>query len=145
MYIKSFRAMLTAARLLLKNRRTLALMLIVYVCLLAATYLFVSTREASVFQLVLTLVVVVVAPALFFLLQVLSVSYPSAPASVRKLSTDCLKLIVVSVPVIAVTILGCLRTEQGPESSHHRHHSALPAGRRGRTTTCHSTLDSRER
>lgn len=105
MYIKSLKAIFTAARLLFKSRRTLALMLIVYACLLTATYLFVSTREATVFQLVLTFVVVAVAPALFFLLQVLSVSYPGAPASVRRLSSDCLKLIVVSVPVIAVTVL----------------------------------------
>lgn len=105
MYIKSFSVMFAAARQLIKNRRTLALMLIAYAGLLAATYLFVSTREATIFQLILTLIVIIVAPALFFVLQVLSVAYPATPTSVKRLSSDCLKLIAVSVPVIAITVL----------------------------------------
>ena len=105
MYIKSFSAIFTALRMLCKSRRTVALMLLVYAGLLAATYLFVSTREATIFQLIVTLIVVVVAPALFFVLQVLSVGYPAAPKPIRRLLSDCLKLIVVSVPVIAVTVL----------------------------------------
>jgi hypothetical protein len=107
-YRKSVSAIFTAVRLLFKNRRTLVLTPIVYAGLLAATCLFVSTREATIAQLILTLIVVIVAPALFFFLQVLSVGYPSAPGSVgpiKRLLSDCLKLIVVSAPVIALTVL----------------------------------------
>ncbi len=76
--------------------------------LLTAVYLFASTREATISQLVLTLVVVIAAPALFFVLQAVSVTYADGPVSdgrIRKLLFDCLRLIVVSVPVIAVTLL----------------------------------------
>jgi hypothetical protein len=105
MYIKSFSAMFSALRLLFKSRRAMALMLTAYAGLIAAVYLFVSTREATISQLILTLVVVVAAPALFFVLQTLSVTYSNGSASIRKLTSDCLKLIVVSLPVIGLTLL----------------------------------------
>lgn len=104
MFKESITAIVTAARTLFKSRRALVLMLLTYAGLLAALYLFVSTREATIGQLVLTMTLVVVAPALFFLLQALSVSYTSSPPS-RGLIRKCFKLIVVSVPVIAVTLL----------------------------------------
>ena len=107
MFIQSIKAIFSALRLLCKSRRVLALLVTVYAALLTAVYLFVSTREATILQLVLTLVLVLVAPALFFLLQAVSVSYANGPTSggIRKASTDSLKLIVVSVPVFALTLL----------------------------------------
>jgi hypothetical protein len=105
MYSKSFGAIFSAARLLFKGRRALGLMLASYAGLLAAVYLFVSTREATIFQLSLTLIVVFAAPALFFVFQTLTVSYPRGSVSGRKVTIDCLKLMVVSLPVIALTLL----------------------------------------
>ena len=103
MYSQSFAAIFSAARLLLRNRRALLLMIAAYAGLLLAIYLFVSTREATIFQLILTLVTVIAAPALFFALQAVSVNYTS-PAS-RGLLKKTLKLIAVSVPLIALTLL----------------------------------------
>ena len=105
MFLQSTKAIFSAVRLLFKSRRAMALMLIAYAGLLTAIYLFVSTREATIPQLILTMTVVVVAPALFFVLQAASVSYTSGPPS-RELISNCLKLVVVSVPVIAITVLG---------------------------------------
>jgi hypothetical protein len=105
MYAKSFIALLSATRSLFSSRRSLALMLAAYSGLLIAIYLFVSTREATIPQLLLTLLAVVAAPALFFVWQALSVNYANQPSSVRKVAIDCLKLIVVSLPVIALTFL----------------------------------------
>lgn len=102
MYSSSITAIISAVRALLSNRRSLLLMLVVYTGLLAAIYLFVSTREATVSQLLLTLITVIVAPALFFILQAAVVSYANGPTS-RGLIKNSLKLIVVSVPVIALT------------------------------------------
>ena len=99
-YSTSINAIISAARLLLRNRRSLLLMLAVYAGLLAAIYLFVSTREATVSQLVLTLVTVVAAPALFFLLQAAIVN----PTS-RGLIKSSVKLLLVTAPVIALTVL----------------------------------------
>jgi hypothetical protein len=97
-------AMFSAARLLFKNRRALALMLAAYTGLLTAIFLFVSTREATIPQLILTMVVAIAAPALFFVLQTVSVSYTNGSPS-SGLIKNSLKLIVVSVPVIALTVL----------------------------------------
>ncbi|HEX6649312.1 MAG TPA: hypothetical protein VF075_07225 [Pyrinomonadaceae bacterium] len=104
MFSKAIRAIVLAARVLFRSRRALALMVVAYAGLLTSIYLFVSTREATISQLVLTMAVAVVAPALFFLLQAASVSYADG-ASIRKLATDGLKFIVVSLPVIGLTVL----------------------------------------
>ena len=107
MYRKSFRAMFSAVRLLLKSPRVLLTLLLVWAGLLTAVYLFASTREATIFQLLLTLVLVIAAPALFFVLQVVSVTYADdrPVGRIRQIAIDCLKLIVVSMPVIALTLL----------------------------------------
>src|SRR6476660_2896432 len=81
MYSRAITAIISAVRVLLSNRRSLLLMLAVYIGLLAAIYLFVSTREATVCQLLLTFITVIVAPALFFVLQAATVSYTSGPVS----------------------------------------------------------------
>src|SRR5215210_5528538 len=108
MYTKSFSAMFSAVRLLFKSRRVLLLLLLVWAGLLTAIYLFASTREATIAQLVLTLVVVIAAPALFFVLQAVSVTYADGSVSggrMKKLVTDCLRLIVVILPVVFITLL----------------------------------------
>ena len=102
MYIKSLRAMLSATRLLFTNRRALALLLTTYCALLVTLYLFVSTREATVSQLLLTLLSIAVAPALFFLIQSISVTY--ATGSLRKVVIVSFKLFMVSLPVLALTV-----------------------------------------
>lgn len=105
MYIKSFSAMFSAVRLLFKSRLVLVMLLLIWAGLLTAVYVFASTREATISQLILTLVVVIAAPALFFVLQAVSITYADGVV-IRKLLFDSLKLIAVSVPVIAVTLLG---------------------------------------
>jgi hypothetical protein len=97
-YSTSLRAIVAAARSLF-GRRSLLLMLAVYAGLLAAIYLFVSTREATVSQLVLTLVTLIGAPALFFVLQAAIIG--PTPRGLMKRSV---KLLVVSVPVVALTV-----------------------------------------
>lgn len=108
MYIKSFSAMFSAMRLLFKSPRVLLLLLVAWAGLLTSVYLFASTREATIPQLLLTLVVVIAAGALFFFLQAVSVTYADGPISVgriRRTVTDCLKLILVSLPVLVMTLL----------------------------------------
>jgi len=100
-YSTSVNAIIAAARSLFRNRRSLVLMLAVYATLIVAIYLFVSTREATVSQLLLTLVTVVAAPALFFVLQAVIVN--SATTS-RDLLKSSVKLLIVSAPVIALTV-----------------------------------------
>lgn len=98
-------AMFSAARLLVKSRRALALILCAYAGLLTLVYLFVSTREATIPQLILTLAVGIAAPVLFFVLQAICASYTSEPLS-KKLIRNCFKVTGVTVPVIGITALG---------------------------------------
>jgi hypothetical protein len=117
MYMKSFSAMFSAATLLIKSRRVLLMLLFAWAGLLASVYLFASTREATISQLLLTLVVVIAAPALFFVLQAVSVTYADGASSggrMRKLVIDCLRLIVVSLPVVAVTLLAVFGLNKVP-------------------------------
>jgi hypothetical protein len=108
MYLNSFSAMFSAVRLLFKSRRALLMLLLAWAGLLTAIYLFASTREATISQLLLTLVVVIAAPALFFVLQAVSVTYAQESFSgnrAKKLMSDCLRLLIATLPVIAVTVL----------------------------------------
>ena len=104
MYLKSLTTIFSAARSLFTNRRALLLIASTYVALLVAMYLFVSTREATIAQLILTFGVIVAAPALFFFLQTLSISYTNGPTA-RRLVTGTLKVIVVTLPLIALTFV----------------------------------------
>ena len=104
MYTRSFSAMFSAVRLLFKSWRVLFVLLLLWAGLLTAVYLFASTREATISQLVLTLVVIIAAPALFFVLQTLSVTYAEGRRE-KRLAIDCLRLVVVSLPVVGVTLL----------------------------------------
>jgi len=83
------------------------MLLLVWAALLTAVYLFASTREATISQLLLTLILTIAAPALFFVLQAVSVTYADdrPVVQVRQIAIDCLKLIVVSLPVIGFTLV----------------------------------------
>jgi hypothetical protein len=96
--------MFSAVRLLFKSWRVLLMLLLLWAGLLTAVYLFASTREATISQLVLTLVVIIAAPALFFVLQALSVTYAEGRGE-KRLAIDCLRLVVVSLPILIVTLL----------------------------------------
>ena len=115
-FLRPMAAMFSAARLLLKSRRALAVIVISYAGLLTAVYLFVSTREATIGQLVLTMVVGIIAPALFFVLQAASVSYTNGPLS-KSLIRNCVKVIAVTVLVTVLTVLavyGLSKVESHP-------------------------------
>jgi hypothetical protein len=106
MYSESIKAGLSAVRMLFNRRWTLPLLVAMYAALLGALYLFVSTREATLTQLALTLGMMLAAPVLFFGMQAVSVSYANgtvATGAIRKIAADGLKLIVVTVPLLVLT------------------------------------------
>lgn len=108
MFSQSIKAALAAVRSLFRNKTTLALVLLLYSGLLVVSYLFVSTREATISQLVLTLAALFFAPALFFALQAVSINYMDSTGALRllkKTAQDSWRLIAVSVPVILLTAL----------------------------------------
>lgn len=105
MFSRAIRAEISAVRLLFGNRFTVLLLVMIYGALLGAGYLFVSTREATIAQLVVTFALLLVTPALFFALQTVSVNYVRGPTTVKKTVYDSLRLIAVSLPLIALTAL----------------------------------------
>lgn len=108
MFSQSLKAALMAVRTMFKSWTTLVLVAALYGGLLVASYLFVSTREATISQLAITLAAIVVTPALFFALQAVSVNYATSAGArslIKKTAQDSLRLIVVSVPVILLAAL----------------------------------------
>lgn len=108
MFSQSMKTAFTAFRSLFRSWATLLLVAVLYGGLLVSGYLFVSTREATISQLVITLGAIVIAPALFFALQAVSVNYASNPGAtvlIKKTARDSLRLIAVTLPVIMVTAL----------------------------------------
>lgn len=108
MLTESFQSIATATRQLLRNWSVLILFTGLYASLIAALYLFVAIREASTEQVVLSLVLAVTAPLLFFVLQTAGASQTrslSAGLLLRRALKNSWKLIVVSVPLIALGVL----------------------------------------
>lgn len=108
MLTESFLSIVTATRQLLSNRSVMVLLAGLYACLIAALYLFVTIREASTGQVVLSLILAVTAPALFFVLQTAGASQTRglrAGALLRESLRNSWKVIVVSVPLIALALL----------------------------------------
>jgi hypothetical protein len=96
----------SATRELFTNWRALAITVGLYALLLANLYLLLTTREATKAQVGITLALALVAPVIFFLLQSIGVNREK---TVRALALDGLrkswKLVVVSIPLIAIVIL----------------------------------------
>lgn len=120
MLTETFRALMTATRRVFSNWQSLLLVALVYAALLGLLYLFVSIREATLTQVTLTFAFAVALPLLFFILQAMIVSggargpakeggseTDQAPARfvLRKSLTSFWKLILISLPLIALAIL----------------------------------------
>ncbi|HVF27304.1 MAG TPA: hypothetical protein VM943_03615, partial [Pyrinomonadaceae bacterium] len=106
----AFAATGAAARELFRNWGALALVNLLYAALLASVYLFVTTREASVLQLILTALFALAAPVLFFMLQAAGVaSFAEAGGRLnsvlRRALRDFWKIFLISVPLILLAVL----------------------------------------
>jgi hypothetical protein len=108
MLTDTFHSIAVAARKVFRNWHSMLLLAVVYGLLLGALYLFVIIREASLAQVALTFALAVVAPLLFFLLQSMIASDgDELPVSsvLKKALANFWKLIVVTLPLIAVAVL----------------------------------------
>lgn len=110
MFRNSFVAIGTAARTLWRNMGALALFNALYAALLFALYAFISTKEATRWQLALTALFALAAPILFFVLQAAGVNYAGGEAAsfgslLRRALKSFWKLLLVSLPLIALAVL----------------------------------------
>src|SRR5258705_209942 len=119
MLTETFHSIVTATRNVFRNWQSMLLMAAVYASLLALLYLFVSIREATLPQVILTFVFAVTAPLLFFILQTM-VASGSARQAARESSgeteqlsaglllksslTSFWKLILITLPLIVLAV-----------------------------------------
>lgn len=99
-----------AAREFVRNRSAMIVFNGLYALLLAALYLFVRTKEASLWQLILTALLALAAPILFFVIQAAGVHYTrsvGAPpgALLRRSLRDFWKLLLISLPLVLFAVL----------------------------------------
>ncbi|MDQ3755380.1 MAG: hypothetical protein M3371_11695 [Acidobacteriota bacterium] len=99
----------SAARELLRGWPALGVLSLLYAALLGAFYLFITTREASVWQLLVTIMLAVAVPLLFFVLQAGSARAALGETRPIALLAQALrnswKLVLVSLPLIALAAL----------------------------------------
>ena len=108
MLTETFQTIGSATRNVFANWRSVIITAVVYATLLAALYVFIVVREASLFQVGITFALAVVAPLLFFLLQALIAGETDQAPLGRLLKNafaDFWKLLLVTLPLIALGIL----------------------------------------
>jgi hypothetical protein len=88
---------------LLTSLRALAIFAILYALLLVSLYGFIATREATVWQVAVTLLLLVAVPAEFFVLQSAILNHAGARKFVwAQVLRDAIKLAVVTIPIILI-------------------------------------------
>jgi hypothetical protein len=107
--LQGLKAMLSAARRLFGNWRALLLLLVLYAAMIASLYFFIAGREASVWQVLLTFLLAVLLPVLFFTIQGIGVRYVEGGVRTRELLRwsvrNFWKLLVATVPLLLLAWL----------------------------------------
>jgi hypothetical protein len=102
-------ALTSAARELFRRWGALLTLLILYLAMLGAVYWFFVTREATIGQLILSLLLALGAPILFLIIQTMAARYnqgrPPVWGLVGGSIRDFWKLLVISLPLILIAML----------------------------------------
>jgi len=103
MIIATLKAWFESTRLALQNVPGLAMSAFLYALLLASLYLFVSTRVATVWQVLITFVFLVLIPAEFFVLQASILAHAQeAKRQWRAILISAIKLFVITIPILII-------------------------------------------
>lgn len=102
-------AFASASRELFRRWGALIILLVLYLAMLGAIYQFFVTREATIGQLILSLLLALVAPVLFLVIQTMAARYnqgsPRAWALLGGSLRDFWKLLLISLPLILIAVL----------------------------------------
>lgn len=102
-------ALASSWRDLLRNWLALIIMFVLYLAMLGAIYLFFVTREATIAQLLLSMLLAIAAPVLFFVIQTMAARYRDEQGHAGRLletsARDFWKLLVIAVPLILIAVL----------------------------------------
>jgi hypothetical protein len=103
MIATTFKNWIDTTKALLTNVSALAIFAALYALLLGTLYWYIATREATVWQVIITLVGLVVIPAEFFILQAAILDQArDSRLRWRAILIDALKILVVTIPVLIV-------------------------------------------
>lgn len=104
--ITSLRLWFESLRSTLTNLRALGIFIALYALLLASFYFFISTREATVWQVLVTYALLLLLPAEFFVLQAAILEFARGRKFVVKnILLSALKLAAVTIPVLIIGAL----------------------------------------
>src|SRR5687768_8965382 len=104
--ITSLKIWFESLRSTLTNLRALGIFIVLYALLLVSFYFFISTREATVGQVLVTYALLLIVPALFFVLQAAILEFArSRKLDIRNLLVSALKLAAVTIPVLIIGAL----------------------------------------
>src|SRR5260221_9402782 len=97
----TIRTFIDSVRALLTSPRSLAILAVLYALLLATLYGFISTREATLWQVTVTYVFLVLIPLEFFVLQAAILQHARMQKfNWAQILRDAIKLAVVTIPII---------------------------------------------
>jgi len=103
MIATTLKTWIDATRALLTNIRALANFAALYALLLATLYWYIATREATVWQVFITLAGLLVIPAEFFILQAAILDQArDSRLRWRAILIDALKILVVTIPILII-------------------------------------------
>jgi hypothetical protein len=104
--ITSLKLWFESLRSTLTNLRALVVFFALYALLLVSFYFFISTREATVWQVLVTYALLLILPAEFFVLQASILHFSRARSfAVKKILGSALKLAAVTIPVVIIGAL----------------------------------------
>jgi hypothetical protein len=106
MIATTFKTWIDTTKALLTNVSALAIFAALYALLLATLYWYIATREATVWQVIITLVGLVVIPAEFLILQAAILDQArDQRLRWRAILIDALKIFAVTIPILIVAYL----------------------------------------
>lgn len=101
-----FRTLLESARETLKHVRSLAIFAGLYALLLITFYIFIATREATVWQVLITYAFLVLMPAEFFVFQSAIVEHArTGKFSWRQIGRGAVKLFIATIPIVVIALV----------------------------------------
>jgi hypothetical protein len=101
--MNTLKVFFASVRATLTNVRALLMFVILYALLLVSFYFFISTREATVWQVLVTYALLLLVPAEFFVLQATILKFGRDHSfAPKQIVTDAIKLFVVTIPIVIV-------------------------------------------
>ncbi|MFY9621504.1 MAG: hypothetical protein WAM70_10015 [Pyrinomonadaceae bacterium] len=104
--ITTLRLWFESLRSTLTNLRALGIFIALYALLLVSFYFFISTREATVWQVLVTYALLLLLPTEFFVFQAAILEFARArKLAIKKVFGDALKLAIVTIPIVIIGAL----------------------------------------